>query len=258
MEQIVWWKLILIVLGICLAAGVVGSIVGYLILRAQGRTTPFRRLFFRGQDSYRIIAGKANPANTSTPGAIPKSVIPQVADKPQQAPAEAARQARRDADENVLKVTQNWKAAMEAREPAEQAEAKPQPIQEAPTPAEPSQPVKKAEPTLAPEMGAHTSPLEIEVAGNLKIAASAREESPETFTTEEYDSKRGKINSLPAEIQERLTEAYTDMRLANTLVQLSKDANRRNNEMAIGYVQLCLKIADQLERVIPELKNSGV
>jgi hypothetical protein len=246
MEQIVWWKLILIVVGICLAAGLVGSIVGYLILRAQGRSTSFSRLFFRSRDNYRIATEKPSTSSSFIRGSGPKSITAQGADKLQQAPAGAARQARREADENVLKVTRNWKTAMEAREPTDKAEAKPY------------QPVKNAEPNLVQKTGTYTSQLEIEIEGNLKIASTAREENPETFKTAEYDSKRGKINSLPTEIQERLTEAYTDMRLANTLVQLSKNANRRNNEMAVGYMRLCLKIADQLERVIPELKNSGL
>jgi hypothetical protein len=236
MDQIVWWQLILIVLGVCLAAAVVGSIVGYVILRAQGKTWPFSPFFFPRKYGYPVISEK--PASAAKRAEAPspfKPAIEPLAVKPKQPPSEAAQQARKEANENVLRLTQNWKAAMEAQ-----------------------QKVPKTEPAAERFSQSETSQLMKEIGANLKIAISAKENSPVPFKTEIYDSKRGKMNSLPEDVHERLTEAYTDMRLANTLLLLSKDSNRKNNEMASGYVKLCLKIAEQLEQVMPALKNAGV
>ena len=48
-----------------------------------------------------------------------------------------------------------------------------------------------------------------------------------------------------------LTQAYLDMRLANTIVSLSDVVGSVSPDLKKAYLQLCNKIADHLKSVMP-------
>src|SRR5512139_893743 len=94
--DLVWWVLILIVVGICLAAGAVGLLISYMILRAQNRPWPYARLIFKRRDDYLF---------TSPP---PGAAAQQPAVEPT-----ADQKARREVEEATLRLTQKWQADRE-------------------------------------------------------------------------------------------------------------------------------------------------
>ncbi len=98
----------------------------------------------------------------------------------------------------------------------------------------------------------------VEVEANLKIASSASRGKLVAFRTSVVDARQNRFISLPSEAREDLKEAYTDMRLANSLVWLSQDLGRQSSEMENSYLKLCGAIAERLERAIPGLKRSGI
>jgi hypothetical protein len=95
-----------------------------------------------------------------------------------------------------------------------------------------------------------------EVEANLIIAATAVKGKLVSFCSDIIDANSNWLNSLSSQIQEDLSEAYTDIRLANTLVWLSNDMGRQSSETENGYLELCNKIAERLESVVLGLMNS--
>jgi hypothetical protein len=203
--QLVWWALVLIVLGICLAAAAVGYLAAYLILKIQKRPWPYTRLFFGRRDDL-PLGGSAGPA---APKAGPQPT--------------AEQKARKAAEETALRLTQKWQEDRETSRGSGQAES----------------------PHLVGELET-----------NAKIAASASDKALQSFNTSFYDSSQKAMADLADDVQERVTAAYTDMHLANTLVSLSKKSSGNDNEIAKGYLKLCSKISSQLDVLIPALKNS--
>jgi hypothetical protein len=102
------------------------------------------------------------------------------------------------------------------------------------------------------------SELVAEVESNLAIATAPWTGKMESFQTRVLDSNRGKVEILLPELQEDLTEAYTDMHLANTLAWLSMDVGHRSKDMDESYLKLCNKIAERLRKVKPSLARAGI
>ena len=94
-----------------------------------------------------------------------------------------------------------------------------------------------------------------EVETNLAIATMPWAGKLLPFQTSVWDTSRDEIDSLLADLKEALTEAYADMRLANSIVWLSTEVGRRSNDLDESYIKLCTKIAERLDRVLPSLKK---
>ncbi len=193
-------------MGVCLAAVLVGLVVAYIIFKVEKKPWPYSFLFFRKADDYPLVS-RRDPDPTQVETAATRN----------------AGQARKDADDDVLRMTKQWKSAMEAKSPE-----------------------------------ARTTELMREVEANLKIASAGRENNLVSFKLDVFGFTRGSLNSLSPELSEGLSEAYTDMGLANTLVSMAKKGTRSGAEIGSNYAKLCAKITTELEKVLPGLKNSGI
>jgi hypothetical protein len=97
-----------------------------------------------------------------------------------------------------------------------------------------------------------------EVGDNLTIAAAAVKGKLVSFHSEIMYAHSSRLNALSSQVREDLSEAYKDIRLANTLVWLSRDMGRQSREMESGYLQLCNKISEHLGSAVLGMINSRV
>jgi len=129
-------------------------------------------------------------------------------------------------------------------------------------PAEPSRPVevvKPAKPVKPIEpVSSKKSDLVLEVEANLAIATATWTGKLSSFQTKVMDANRSRIDPLAVDLKTRLAEAYTDIRLANTLVWLSMDVGHRSKDLDESYLRLCNKIAERLQSSLPGLIRSGI
>ncbi|MFC1932518.1 hypothetical protein ACFLXU_02665 [Chloroflexota bacterium] len=95
----------------------------------------------------------------------------------------------------------------------------------------------------------------VEVETNLAISTMPWTGKLRPFQTTAWDTDRDEFDSLLADLKEELTEAYTDICLANDIVRLSTELGRRSNVLDESYIILCTKIAERLERVLPSLRR---
>jgi hypothetical protein len=201
-----WWQIVLGILGLCLVGILLGLVVGYFVLRRQGRPWPF--------SWPRLRTAKSAVMNDET-------MVPQP---------------------KVLHASSEGKRDFSGITPGARSE---------PFPARPAPVVKESVRTGKPELVA-------EVDANLSIATAPWTGKMESFQTRVLDSNRGKVEILLPELQEDLTEAYTDMHLANTLAWLSTDVGHHSKDMDESYLKLCNQIAERLQKVKPSLARSGI
>jgi len=88
-----------------------------------------------------------------------------------------------------------------------------------------------------------------EVKHNLSVAMTPQPGKLKAFQTIYWDHNHHSSDSIVSVYQEELTQVYTDIRLANIIVGLSKDLGYVSSEMEEGYFELCLKIAERLQKV---------
>lgn len=96
--------------------------------------------------------------------------------------------------------------------------------------------------------------LFLEVKNNLALAAKPFTNMLFPFETNVWDTNPGEVDSLPADVQEELRQAYVDMRLANDIVWLATEIGRRSRNLDEGYIRLCSQITLRLDKVTPTLK----
>jgi hypothetical protein len=120
--------------------------------------------------------------------------------------------------------------------------------------------VKKRQPAypLSDPVKPHKTDFLLEVEANLAIATSPWTGKLLPFQTKIMDANRGRIDSLLPELKESLTEAYTDMHLANTLVWLSMDVGHRSKDLDESYLKLCNKISERLAKSVTPLTRAGI
>ncbi len=99
--------------------------------------------------------------------------------------------------------------------------------------------------------------LLLEVKNNLAIAAQPGTDTLFPFRTNVWDTNHGEVDSLAADVQEELSQAYVDMRLANDIVWLATEVGRRSQGLDEGYIRLCSQITAHLDKVMPALKATG-
>ncbi len=120
--------------------------------------------------------------------------------------------------------------------------------------------VKKRQTAVQPQQAVRPpkSDLVLEVESNLAIASAPWTGKLTSFQTKALDADRNRIESLTQELKNEITEAYTDMRLANTLVWLSMDVGHRSKDLDESYLKLCNKITERLERIVPHLTRLNI
>jgi len=97
--------------------------------------------------------------------------------------------------------------------------------------------------------------LVAEVENNRRIATEPWTGKLLPFQTEVWDTNPDEIHTLPANFREDLTEAYTDIRLANSIVWLSTELGRRSHNLDENYMKLRANIAERLNRVKPLIER---
>jgi hypothetical protein len=108
---------------------------------------------------------------------------------------------------------------------------------------------KKAEPPVKPMRREYTGIL-AELINNLSIATTPLNGKLLLFQTKYWDNNQEASEKLINNYKEELTQAYTDIRLANVIVWLSNDLGHTSPELEKSYSQLCTKIADRLNNIV--------
>lgn len=96
------------------------------------------------------------------------------------------------------------------------------------------------------------SGLLAEIKGNLQIATRPWRGELVPFQTSLWDTSRDGFKTIPAHLQQDLSQAYADMRLANDIVWLSKELGRRSRDLDESYRKLCNRIVVRLEKVVSD------
>lgn len=112
-----------------------------------------------------------------------------------------------------------------------------------------AQPTAEAEPTV-PDLYA-------EIEYNRRIAGADWNGEPQSFVTKAWDSRGEEVHSLPAEVRNELTEAYSDMALANSITWLSTEMGRRSQSLDESYQRLRNSVAERLDRVKLKMTYPG-
>ncbi len=99
--------------------------------------------------------------------------------------------------------------------------------------------------------------LVAEAENNHRIATEPWSDKLLPFQTRVWDARQDEVYKLPGNLREDLTQAYVDMRLANSIVWLSTELGRRSHNLDENYMKLCATIAVRLDRVKPLLKWSS-
>jgi hypothetical protein len=131
-------------------------------------------------------------------------------------------------------------AAMKKREKAPVIEPAPQMAQEPPVTVEPSVP-----------------DLNAEIEYNRRIASSDWSGEPQPFVTRAWDNRGEEVHALPVDLRNELTEAYSDMALANSITWLSTEMGRRSQSLDESYLKLRSSVAERLNRVKLRLSHPG-
>ncbi len=92
-----------------------------------------------------------------------------------------------------------------------------------------------------------------EVKNNRRIATEPLTDKLIPFQTDIWDAHQYEANKLPAELRENLEQVYTDIRLANSIVWVSTEFNRRSRSLDEHYQRLYTSIAERLDKIEPFL-----
>jgi hypothetical protein len=96
-----------------------------------------------------------------------------------------------------------------------------------------------------------------EIENNYKVASQPWSGELFPFQTDVWDKNPTEVHTLPNDIQESLTQAYADVRLANSIVWLSTELGRRSSNLDENYKKLCASVASRFEKIIPLLRQLG-
>jgi hypothetical protein len=88
-----------------------------------------------------------------------------------------------------------------------------------------------------------------EVKQNRKIAAEPLGDNLLPFQTGVWDAHQYEVDRLSADLRDDLEQAYTDMRLANSLVWLSTEFSHRTPSLNDNYAKLRASIAERLDKI---------
>jgi hypothetical protein len=116
-----------------------------------------------------------------------------------------------------------------------------------------SAPVNSDPETLPPSV----PDLFAEIEHNRRLASSEWTGQLESFVTKVWDSRGEEVHSLSAELRGELTEAYSDMALANSITWLSTEMSRRSPSLDESYTKLRASVAKRLNRVHDQLGESS-
>jgi hypothetical protein len=250
-----WWQIVLIILGsISLGLGV-GYLLNYLIvtitarLRKRAASQPQAAAVIR-----ELPKAMESPKATAPlkPAEPPKATESPKATAPLK-PAEPPKAMESPRTTVPPKATEPPKATVPPK-PMEPLKATEPPKATAPPKA--TEPPKATVPPKTTEPPKTTIPdLFDEIENNRRIASQTGSGNLQAFPTKVWDTKRDEVNSLPTELREELTQAYSDMTLANSIVWLATEMGRRSSSLDESYLKLCTGIADRLNRLKPSIEQ---
>jgi hypothetical protein len=90
-----------------------------------------------------------------------------------------------------------------------------------------------------------------EIETNIKIATQPWISKLLPFQTRVWEGIQDTVNNMPANAQEDLRQTYVDIRLANSIVRLATQFNRRSQSLDDSYQKLCAAIAEKLSKIKP-------
>ncbi len=96
-----------------------------------------------------------------------------------------------------------------------------------------------------------------EVKNNHRLATAPLTDKLLPFQTDAWAAHQYEIEKLPAKLRDNLKEVYTDIRLANSIVWVSAEFNRRTASLDEHYGQLCTSIAKRLDKIEPLIERLG-
>ena len=96
-----------------------------------------------------------------------------------------------------------------------------------------------------------------EVKNNHKIASEPLVDKLLPFQTDAWDARQYELDKLPKNLRDELEQAYTDIRLANSIVWVSTEFNRRTPSLDENYRRLCASIVERLDKVKPLIEQLG-
>jgi hypothetical protein len=86
-----------------------------------------------------------------------------------------------------------------------------------------------------------------ELKHNLSVATIPLKDKLLPFQTDSWDNNQ---DTLTNDHKEELIQVYTDIRLANVIVWLSNELGHVSPELEQGYIELCSKIAEFLQKLV--------
>lgn len=118
-------------------------------------------------------------------------------------------------------------------------------------------PVPQARPPIAASPQSQTEPsvpdLYAEIEYNRRVATGEWTGQLQSFQTHAWDNRGDEVHTLPPEVRTELTEAYSDMALANSITWLSTEMSRRSPSLDDSYLKLRSSVATRLNKVRYEL-----
>ncbi len=96
-----------------------------------------------------------------------------------------------------------------------------------------------------------------EIEYNRRIAIKEWTGELQSFQTHAWDNRGDEVHSLAVEIRNELTEAYSDMALANSISWLSTEMSRRSPSLDESYNKLKASVAARLNKVKVQLTEEG-
>ncbi len=93
-----------------------------------------------------------------------------------------------------------------------------------------------------------------EIVNNRRIATTPWEGKLLPFQTTTWETLQDNVNKVPANIHDDLAQIYIDIRLANSIVRLATDFNRRSGSLDESYKKLCIGIAEKINRIKPQIE----
>ena len=97
-----------------------------------------------------------------------------------------------------------------------------------------------------------------EIEYNRRIAIKNWTGELQTFQTRAWDNRGEEVHSLAVEVRNELSEAYSDMALANSISWLSTEMSRRSPSLDESYSKLRASVAIRLNKVREQLGEEGL
>jgi len=119
---------------------------------------------------------------------------------------------------------------------------------------EPPAPLKE-EQSPAAEVSKNAAMAEVEY--NFTLAEKPLNGTLSVFKTIEWDNKREEFDAMDPEIKWQITQAYTEMFLANNIARVFRDLGGDDEHMTSSYLELKSKVGERLRHVLESMGTAS-